>query len=471
MILEYIDNIDQSMVESELDVCAAILEYYDKSSLITEYDENQVFQEAAKTEESLGSKVKNVIARIAAAINKMFNKLVNKLFGGGESSNTSSGDSREVRATLNAVSNGKLAPKKRKQAKKSIADFRKKHPVLITFTAFTTLAGGIYAGDKALDAAGKKSASKGMTETDREWINKHFNPSTHSFKLPCDMHGAFTLVDTYKTQYEQCVKLLESSLNITEDGDISDDAIRKFFDNKAYNRVKSIIDTATQFGDGKGEIDWVEGGGASYIVDGGKDGWNKFIEKANKMFADAEGVLPDIQFVVNIIAEISDRYATLHIDDPDGERAIRQIVLQCGGTESLGKGGHLARLKKINSDIRDKLTETNDIVLTYYSKYYAVEAEIESIKKDIKEALLLAAKLLGEFSKAARMASNEEVNELQKKYDDLSKRCEALDHAINEDKAMAEKKKYDTEIENLKEQRDKLKDEIAKLRAQKMAAK
>ena len=61
MLLQYIDEVDSSVINSELSVCSAILEFYDKTSTIVEYDEDGVFMEAAEVKESIGSKIKNVI--------------------------------------------------------------------------------------------------------------------------------------------------------------------------------------------------------------------------------------------------------------------------------------------------------------------------------------------------------------------------------------------------------------------------
>ena len=444
MILEYIDNIDQSMVESELDVCAAILEYYDKSRLLVDYDENQVFQEAAKTEQTLGAKVKNVLARIVTAINKMFNKIVNKICGGSSSEGDKS-SSKEMRAAASLLGDGKITAKKRDTFKKKNKSFRKEHPVFVTLMAFTATAGAIYAGGKALDAAGKKFAAKDLTEEDRKWISEHFDPSTNSVWIPYNMTSVINSINEGYNVYNNCVNALMHNLGMSGESEMTKEGADRFIKEKKYKDVVSSLNRAEEIFNTFGNI---SGGNEKTVIKNGSDGWKDFINKIDDMFGKVTEMVGDCTIISNlcwdVVTTASDEYAN------DADYDPLKIVRYCE-----------RQTKDLNriSDIQQELIGIDATVQKYYAKYYAVADKIQAIKEDIGEALVLAGRI---FAAASGRISDEEwakVKQLENTATVLESQINSMEKTINAQKVT--KDKYSKEINQLKTERRQLEEKIA----------
>lgn len=461
MLLQYIDEVDSSVINSELSVCSAILEFYDKTSTIVEYDEDGVFMEAAEVKESIGSKIKNVIGTIVASINKLFNKIVNKMFGTSSNSEKDFAknpnvNSKEVKAIALDITKGKPTGKKRKNAEKKLADFRKKHPVFMGFVGFTALAGGAFGASKTMDAIGKATATRGLDETDKAFIKKHFDHSTKSITLPFNTTNIKKSVDACEEIYSTCVKSLESRLGITGDEPMTEATATKFVKDGGMGSIKTQIGKVEELTNLHAAI---EGGSEKTVVSDGADGWDKFVKEMNKVFEAAEiNNLRCVQ-ISNIIWDIA-----CNVDSSVKDDNFKNDQIKIA--EYLKR--HADAMNRI-TEIQGQLVGIDATVAKFYHNYTAVDKKITELKKEIAEAILYAVKLLAASRTTPSELEEERVDKLMEEYADLEKQYNALNSqclslgiqaaAMNES------------IKELEKSKKKLAEEIKKLESKKSEAK
>ena len=452
ILLSYIDEVDSSVVESELNVCSAILEFYDKTQTLTEFDDNGVFMEAAAAKESVGGKIKNVIKTIVASINKLFNKIVNKMFGVSSNSEKDFGKSiespKEVKAVALELTKGKPTGKKRKKAENKIATFRKNHPIIAGFTGFAALVGGAFGASKAIDAVGKATATKSLDETDRAFIKKNFDPSTKSITLPFNTTNIGKSVEACEKIYSACVNSLESRLGITDDTPMTAVAATKFIKDGGMEAVKSQISKVEELTNLHAAI---EGGAEKTVVSGGAEGWDSFSKKMNTIFEAAEiNTLRCVQ-ISNIVWDIA---CTADDSVKDEKFDNEQIKI----ADYLKR--HTDAMNRI-TEIRDKLVGIDATVSKFYHNYTAVEKKLTALKKEIAEAIVYAVKLVSASTKKLTDLEEEKLdrliddyNALVVKYNSLETECDSLGVMTN---AMKET------LDELEKKKKQLSDEIKKL--------
>ena len=436
MILSYIDDIDSSVIESELNVCSTMLEFYDKTQTLIEYDRNGVFTEAAAEKESVGTKVKNVIKRIIAAMNAMFNKIINKVFGTESNSEKDTGktkfgyDDKELKSAALECGRGKASKKNRETFSSKLKSFRKNHPVFLTVAGFMTVAGGVYATGKALDAHGKKTAAKTLNDEGREFIRKHHNPSANSITIPLDVEG---IRDTVNSTWRVLGSIENDMDSAISKKHMTPEDVRSLF-----SKINQLEENVNKNGS---DFD-IEKRSETVISDGAA-GWDKRVADIGNIFDTAL----ECSLCLNRLISSMDVEPIATTDHPDKKdwNMSATIILQRAGKDIDRILGYKSTFDKYNS-----------WVCQFYARYYAIEKEIAALKKDIGDALVVAARVFRElFSDGGA----HEYKQLLTRYNILTVQYEEL----VKDAKLYSSSKLDAELEELNKKRISLQEEIKKI--------
>lgn len=182
-ILKSIDDISESIIDSEINVCESMLEAYNKSVTILEnYDGDDLssfnvftesfIMEASQSTTKKESGIVSVLKKIRDAIAKMIVSILKKLGVKG----------------IDPDNIGNIStPEKLKTTIKKVEKTSKKHPIITTAAAVVGGTAALYGGTKGVEALEKHVAWKELDDDEKDLVKSVFVQKTDSFNIPFDV--------------------------------------------------------------------------------------------------------------------------------------------------------------------------------------------------------------------------------------------------------------------------------------------
>lgn len=425
-ILSSIDRINEAADTSNMIVVGCILEYYCKASKMLEccddtsiIDNMVIFQEGEtsnteiETKKGIGTKILDAIRHIVEAIKNAFSSLINKITGNVEEGAV------QVREAVSACRQ-KISRKRSEGLFSKMKKFREEHPIILTIGTLAAGTGIAYGGSKAIDAVGKRKAMKDLSDEDKDFIKKHFDPDTNSVTIPYEIRNIYAAVNTGFEMYNNLYNRLVNDLGMVGDEEPSAAKCDEYF--KTPEKFDRVISELNKIETYMSQRNVLSGFNGSTTIPNGIDGWNEMMGNYKSSTSDAEQCYARIVSLDTLLFD-----AITKISDENRRNKCSDQLLK---VSNLMNRHQTAMNDVITIELR--LSEIAAVLDSFLPKYYAIEKKIKEVKTEIGECLDAVARLI---SIATNKPSENEWNryiELKGRNIKLQRECSELEREVRD---------------------------------------
>lgn len=371
-ILNAIDVIDTTSIIAEMDVLEALSNSYEKADMILEYytgddvEAFSIFQEAKQDTQKKESKFMVIIKRIRDAIAKMVATIFKKM-------GCSGFDPDMVGVTT--------TPQKIETEIKKVEKFSKKHPFVTGLSIAVGGTGAVYGTMKGVKHIEKSVALKSLDDSEKEIINKSFDQTTRSFKLPFDVARIIYVSDECDKRYGAIRKTLYKSLygSETSNTQLTQEKVDDFIKSKdGLAHIKKMINDMKYFMAEKETMSFES-----------RKTYCKDIKEYNRICDDFNNSIGKVNTILVSLTAIGDILWNVQTMAPENMK------------ESVGKDcemiyNHLQKSTRVFNGISDIENEYEKITSTlnkFLPKYYAAEQKATAIAENIGKAASYTARV------------------------------------------------------------------------------
>lgn len=363
-ILKSIDDISESIIDSEINVCESMLEAYDKSVTILEnYEGDDIssfnvftesfIMEATQSEIKKESGIIVVIKKIRDAIAKMIVSILKKLGVKG----------------IDPDNIGNIStPEKLDKTIKNMEKTTKKHPILTTVTTVVGGSAAIYGGTKGIEALEKHVAWKELDEYEKDLVKTVFVQKTNSFNIPFDV----SRITHVMTNTDKKLKKIHEKLCKVED---SSQELEKFCKTNGIGSIKNDLKGICDFIDENRSMSFEDT--KTFAPD--VDEYNDRVRE----FGDAENLAKSISLIAGYI----DKKCWNAVNNiGDSNKELKKTVNE--DLDNIMK--HLVKITKTANYVTEigiEFDKITNIMNRFLPKYYSVERKVNTIKKDVGTAI------------------------------------------------------------------------------------